>query len=75
MTDQNDPIPGNYEAWKHCIEHWCEIPLTAEFVEQRLAALNNPKDEHTAKLIDAYGAGHHQQLLAWFQRWANENAQ
>lgn len=73
MTDVNDPIPGSYEAWKHCIEHWCEIPLTRPFVEQRLAALGNPKDEHTQKLVQAYGEAHHQQLLGWFQRWADEN--
>jgi len=67
-TDGTDPIPGNYEQWRYCIEHWCGIPLTAEFIEQRLQALNNPKDHHTQRLRECYGENHLQALIGWFEQ-------
>ena len=60
-------IPRNYEEWKHCITVECEIPLTAEFVAQRIDALQNMDDFRTARFVERWGADHHARTLAWFR--------
>lgn len=72
MNEHDDPIPRNYQAWRHCIEHWCGIPLTREFIEQRLQELSRPEDEHTKKFIESYGQAHHEQVTAWFNEALND---
>ncbi len=69
MTDHDDPIPRSYDHWRHCIEHWCGIPLTSEFAEQRFQALENPADEHTRRFIECYGKDHHARVLGWFKQY------
>lgn len=71
MTDTDDPIPRTSEQWRHCIEHDCGIPLTAEFVAARIRALENPNDQHTRRFIECYGRDHHQRVLAWFRQAAS----
>ncbi len=71
MTEHDDPIPQTYEGWQHCIEHWCGIPLTADFVNARIQALENPSEEHTRKFIQCYGQDHHGRVLAWFRQCAD----
>jgi hypothetical protein len=70
MTDFDDPIPSTVEAWRHCIEHHCGIPLTPEFAAERIRALENPHHEHTRKFIECYGKAHHQRVLGWFRQVA-----
>ncbi|MEM0921899.1 MAG: hypothetical protein AAGF44_12180 [Pseudomonadota bacterium] len=64
-------IPTNYEEWEHCITVKCGIPLTADFVAQRIAALDDPGDYHTQKFIERWGQAHHAQTLAWFRQAAD----
>ncbi|MEM8904700.1 MAG: hypothetical protein AAGF02_13435, partial [Actinomycetota bacterium] len=61
-------IPDNYADWKHCIEVDCGIPLTTSFCEQRLAALNDEQDPHTASFRDKYGDAHLSRVIEWFGR-------
>ncbi|MEO0943726.1 MAG: hypothetical protein AAFY06_02655 [Pseudomonadota bacterium] len=67
-------MPTNYEEWKHCITVKCGIPLTQDYVAERLAALNNNADYQTQKFIDRWGAAHHARTVAWFQQSAKELA-
>ncbi len=67
MTTE-DPIPRTREQWQYCIEHWCGIELTSEYVKKRIQALDNPNDEHTRKFIECYGSAHHQRVLEWFRQ-------
>ena len=60
-------IPTNYEEWEHCITVECNIPLTSEFVAQRIEALQNMNDYHTRKFIDRWGQNHHTRTLDWFR--------
>jgi hypothetical protein len=69
MTEHDDPIPRDYDGWRYCIEHWCGIPLTADFVSQRIAALEDRGNEHTRRFVECYGQAHHAQVLGWFRRW------
>ena len=67
-TEASDPIPRNYDEWRHCIEHWCGIQLSADYIEKRLRALNNRKDDHTRRLLECYGEDHLQALIQWFEK-------
>lgn len=71
-TETSDPIPRNYDEWRHCIEHWCGIELKPEFIAKRLSALQNASDEHTQRLRACYGEDHLQSLIGWFKRAENE---
>lgn len=61
-------FPTNYQQWRHCIEVDCGIPLTPEFVDKRLAALQNSKDPKTQAFEKLYGVDHLQMTIAWFKQ-------
>ncbi|MEM1073419.1 MAG: hypothetical protein AAF665_16395 [Pseudomonadota bacterium] len=65
-------VPSSYEDWKHCITVKCDIPLTHQYVSERIAALNDRTNFHTQKFIDRWGAAHHAQTVAWFEKAAQE---
>ncbi|MEM7568969.1 MAG: hypothetical protein AAF337_04160 [Pseudomonadota bacterium] len=60
-------IPETYDEWEHCITVKCGVPLTAQYIEERLAALKDPSDFHTQKFIQLWGQAHHGRTLAWFE--------
>lgn len=60
-------IPTTYQEWEHCITVECGIPLTAEYVAQRIEALQNMRDHHTQRFIERWGQEHHTRTLAWFR--------
>lgn len=64
--------PTTFEDWKACITVTCGIPLTPDYVEQRLIALKDAKDYHTQKLKNMWGEEHHTQLINWFERAREE---
>ncbi|MCU0375543.1 MAG: hypothetical protein MUF24_09555 [Chitinophagaceae bacterium] len=61
-------LPESYEAWRHCIEVDCGQPLTKAFIQQRLSALSNANDAHTAAFAAKYGADYLKQVVQWFQQ-------
>lgn len=65
-------LPNSYEEWKYCITVKCGIPLTENFVAQRLADLSNINSLGTHKFIETWGSAHHRKTVAWFQQAANE---
>ncbi|WP_028239335.1 hypothetical protein [Stutzerimonas azotifigens] len=65
-------IPDSYSAWRHCITVECGIPLTADFIQRRLAILSNPEEYETQRFTQVHGAAHLQAVLAWFQRAARD---
>ncbi|MEM1287269.1 MAG: hypothetical protein AAGH60_02850 [Pseudomonadota bacterium] len=60
-------LPTNYEEWEHCITVKCGIPLTADYVAERIEALQDMNDYHTHRFIERWGDAHHQRTLAWFR--------
>lgn len=66
------PVPSTYEEWKHCIEVKCKIPLTSDYVQERITALTDRSDFHTQKFLDRWGEKHHARTLAWFKKAAEE---
>ena len=61
-----------YDDWKHCITVLCRIPLTQTYVEQRIAALRDPADPGTQKLIAAWGEAHLARVIGWFEQAERE---
>lgn len=61
-------IPDSYATWRHCIEVECRIPLTLDYVRQRIAALDNPADFHTCQFVARWGEAHRQKVVAWFRQ-------
>ncbi|MEO0393219.1 MAG: hypothetical protein AAF213_08225 [Pseudomonadota bacterium] len=60
-------IPTTYAEWEHCITVTCGVPLTPEYVAERIAALENHQDVHTQKYIEQWGKEQHARSLAWFK--------
>ena len=61
-------IPNTYEEWRHCITVKCGIPLTADYIEQRLRALQSPNDAGTARFRKSYGQDQLDQTIRWFEQ-------
>lgn len=68
-------IPANYQQWRHCITEICRIPLTSEYIDQRLKSLTNPKDHTTQQFIQLYGEQQRQMTLQWFAKAKSEVGQ
>ena len=58
---------STYEDWKHCITVECGIPLTPDYIDQRIAALKDPRDHHTQKFKTEYGDAHLAKVIGWFE--------
>ena len=58
---------SNYDDWKHCITVECGIPLTPDYVEQRIAALKDPQNHHTQKFKSTWGEAHLNKVIGWFE--------
>lgn len=68
----NDVIPTNYSQWREWIEGRANIRLTKEYLEQRLAELQDANHAKTKEFTRLYGADHLQRTISWFQQAANE---
>ena len=65
-------VLNTYEDWKHCITVDCGIPLTREYVQQRLAALHDPKDYSRERFVAVWGEEHLTRVIGWFQQAERE---
>lgn len=61
-------IPRTFNEWKHCIEHDCNIALTAAFVASRLAVYEDPNNPETKKFKDLYGEQHLNSVIIWLKQ-------
>ncbi len=64
--------PKTYEAWRHCIEVHCGIPLTPAFIEQRLTALRDGNAYQTKRFRETWGDNHLRHVIAWFEQAKSE---
>lgn len=67
MSEYSNIIPTDYNEWRHCITVKCGIKLTEDFVEQRIAELNDKENPTTRQFIKLYGEQHWQLTLNWFE--------
>ncbi len=61
-------IPETYEQWHHCITVICRQPLTPEFVDKRIKALNDPKEHTTQRFVQLYGDQQRIRTIQWFEQ-------
>ena len=61
------PFPETYEQWRYCITVECGIPLTPEFVAQRLIIWRDVEAEETLRFRRCYGDAHWKSVVAWFE--------
>jgi hypothetical protein len=61
-------IPQNYEQWRHCITVSCKIPMTRDYVSERLVVWANPDHEESLRFRKLDGQRHYQNVLAWFRQ-------
>lgn len=64
-----------YEDWRHCIEVLCGIPLSKDYVAERICVLSDTTSEHTIKFVKTWGEQHRQRVLKWFGMAASELAE
>ena len=64
----------SYAEWRECIEIHCGIPLTPEFIRERLAELGDGEHPRTRDFERLYGAQHLQRTVQWFQQAAEETS-
>lgn len=64
--------PNSYEQWRECIEVRCGVPLTADFISERLSELENGEHPKTKTFAKLYGADHLQNTIAWFRQASGE---
>lgn len=64
-------IPNDYPTWHHCITVECGIELTANYIEKRLAALEDDNDSTTQQFVRLYGQSHRQAVTSWFKTAKN----
>lgn len=60
-------IPQDFDEWRDCIEHRCKVPLTAEFIAQRIAIFSDRDREETRRFAALYGDSHLARVLGWFR--------
>ncbi|MEM1451182.1 MAG: hypothetical protein AAGI22_18845 [Planctomycetota bacterium] len=65
---------NSYEDWRECIEVHCGIPLTQDFIRERLAELSDGTHPRTRDFERLYGAQHLQRTIQWFQQAAEETS-
>lgn len=71
------PGPTTAEGGKSCrlcIEVKCGIPLTRNYLCQRIAILSDPACEETRRFAAAYGQAHLDRVITWFRRAESEPA-
>ena len=70
--DTEKLIPTDYAEWRECITVHCGIPLTQQYISERLTALSQSDKEETNRFRRIYGDHHLQSVLGWFQRAKND---
>ena len=66
------PFPQNYQQWQHCITEECRIPLTLEFVTQRLAVWRDAESQETRRFRELYGDAYWRAVIGWFEQAERE---
>ncbi|MEM6641170.1 MAG: hypothetical protein AAF610_14870 [Pseudomonadota bacterium] len=68
----SSPFPQNYDQWRHCITVECGIPLTSEYVEQRLRVWRDESAQETRRFRELYGDDYWKFMTSCFERASTE---
>ncbi len=61
-------IPQTYAQWRHCIEVECGIPLTLDYIDERLAVWRDPAQDEARRFAQLYGDDHLRHVQQWFEQ-------
>lgn len=68
-------IPKTYPQWYQCITKECGIPVTREFISNRLAVFEDPRNQETRRFVSLYGQPHLDNIIRWFKKAGEELSQ
>jgi wyosine [tRNA(Phe)-imidazoG37] synthetase (radical SAM superfamily) len=68
MLNTTDFYFQNYSEWHKAITERCKIKLTSEYVQSRIASLQNQKDKSTREFKLKYGDQYLNQVIEWFKQ-------
>lgn len=60
--------PYNYKTWHHCITVDCGLKLTPDYIDERIASLQDKNDFRTKQFIRLYGNQYKENVIAWFKQ-------
>ena len=66
--DTDKIIPTDYAEWHECITVHCGIPLSLEYITERLAALSQGETEEAIRFRRLYGDQHWRDVIHWFRQ-------
>ena len=68
MSGVNESFFVSYEEWRDAMDNRCKIALTPEYCDERINALQDPKDPSTAQFLKRYGSAYRDIVIAWFKK-------
>ena len=68
MKESNNFYFKSYNEWHSAITGRCNLKLTREFTNSRIAALQDTNDPHTREFATKYGEAYLQQVIQWYQQ-------
>jgi hypothetical protein len=66
--DSKKIIPTDYAEWHECITIKFGIPLSLEYITERLAALSQSETEETIRFRRLCGDQHWRDVIHWFRQ-------
>ncbi|MEM1058369.1 MAG: preprotein translocase subunit SecA [Verrucomicrobiota bacterium] len=66
-------MPETYADWQQSITGICGLPLTPEFITQRLGELQNSQAKATKDFVKVYGEEHLGRVIGWFEKARDAN--
>ena len=64
----DDIFPKHYDAWKVCITKKCKIPLTRDFIEERIRDLSDETSASYKTFVQKYGPHWTQTVRSYFKQ-------
>ena len=65
-------VPCSYQEWKECITVKCGIPLSLDYVQSRIKALDDETDYHTRRFVEQWGQNQLDKTKSWFRKAEQE---
>ena len=62
----------SYTHWRDEMTQNAGITLDAAYCRERIQSLTNEDDSSTRSLLKAYGSGHRDQMVRWFEQALTE---
>ena len=68
----NEVFPRHFGDWKKCITQKCKIPLTQEYVNERIKLLSDANSSERKRFVEKYGAHWTGTIIDYFKQARDE---